>query len=530
MTANQFMERFGIDLDEPKQTKKNSSGSRRTGTGGTPIDSPEGINMAVHFLQEEAPPAIEGEQGNNTTLKVAMRLGDWAISKKRAYALMLEHYNPRCSPEWGPEEMTDIVTHAYKYRGGPVGSALHHEATLSPLAQPLPPPEPLAPFSPKDLPPEQWIIERLLCRGYVTVLVSPPGTGKSVLSLQIAAAAASGRDDLLDLAIRERTRVWLSNNEDNLILMKRRFAGIVQHFILSWDEDLEIEGVSGVSINSGIERPLMMATRGSENKMQPHDVDSVIQYIKENNIGVWIADPFLETHQAAENSNEEINRVAAMYRKVAIECNCAVLLIHHTRKEPRASSVGYAGEMDSGRGASSLMGVARIVKTLYTMAKKDAESWGLEEEEHVNFIRLDDAKSNLYMTSASPNWLKRTNVELENSETVKTGRTSSVGVLVPTDLLQLSSGEIQQSKNDMQIQDTADVLNGQTMTIHAVANMLKNGYSSFSDIKSVAGVEKRLKSLFTEEQTYGGHAIRYVQRSDTNHGKHTLEVKKSGEK
>ena len=47
------------------------------------------------------------------------------------------------------------------------------------------------------------------------------------------------------------------------------------------------------------------------------DVDGCIEQIREHNIGLFVVDPFVETHEVNENSNEQIKIVAAMFREVA---------------------------------------------------------------------------------------------------------------------------------------------------------------------------------------------------------------------
>ena len=107
------------------------------------------------------------------------------------------------------------------------------------------------------------------------------------------------------------------------------------------------------------------------------DVDACIQHIKAHDIGVFIVDPFVETHEVSENSNEQIKAVAVMFRDIARKGECAVMLVHHTAKPPQGTSDGHAGNMNTARGASALVGVARIVQTLFSMSAKDAERYGV---------------------------------------------------------------------------------------------------------------------------------------------------------
>ena len=80
-------------------------------------DKPENIDWAVHYLKQDAPPAIEGQNGELTTLKVAMELRDKGISEVTALDLMNEHYNVpgTCDPQWDGEDLKLKVHNAFTY-------------------------------------------------------------------------------------------------------------------------------------------------------------------------------------------------------------------------------------------------------------------------------------------------------------------------------------------------------------------------------------------------------------------------------
>jgi len=79
--------------------------------------------------------------------------------------------------------------------------------------------------------------------------------------------------------------------------------------------------------------------------------------------------------------------------------------------------------MNTARGASSLLGVARVVQTLYGMSPKDAERYGIKEEDRYRYVRLDDAKANLSLISPDAKWFERIGVTIANGD--------EVGVLSP---------------------------------------------------------------------------------------------------
>ncbi len=89
--------------------------------------------------------------------------------------------------------------------------------------------------------------------------------------------------------------------------------------------------------------------------------------------------------------------------------------------------------MNTARGASALVGVARVVQTLFAMSERDAERYDIPTEERHFLLRLDDAKANLGLISPEARWFRKVGVELPNGD--------EVGVLVPEEL-----GEAQPTK------------------------------------------------------------------------------------
>jgi hypothetical protein len=288
------------------------------------------------------------------------------------------------------------------------------------------PPLPLAPAFLEDLniamlPRRRWLLGRSLLRGNVTVQVAPPGVGKSTLGIEQAVAVVTGRD-ITGQEVHERARAWVYNNEDDGDELRRRLAAVLQRWDIPFDE---IRG--RLALNSGADRPLVFARADRlGNVARLPDVDACIAEIHDKEIGLFVVDPFIETHEVNENSNEQIKAVAVMAREIARAGDCAVMLVHHTAKPPLAASDGHAGNMNTARGASALTGVARIVQTLFSMSSKDAELFGIAEEERHLYVRLDDAKANVGLVGNKARWFRREGVEIANGD--------EVGVLVPDDL------------------------------------------------------------------------------------------------
>ena len=420
-----------------KATKADPAPGMPRAGGLSDMDRPGDVARAVEYLQDRAPLAVEGAGGDNTTYQVACRVIDFGVSEGLAVELLLEHWNERCSPPWLPEELQRKVGHAARYRQNPPGN-MSPAAEFEDVSEPAQrtddylSPKGITPFRPLDLPSRPWIVASWLLRKCVTVAVAPPGIGKSTMAVNLALAVAAGRGDIIGPEVRERARVWYWNNEDDDIELKRRLAVAMAFHQVEWS-DLTDNGAPRIYVNSGTEKPLMLAKRAADGRtLRAVNVDAVIRHAIDHRIGLLIFDPMVEFHEAQENDNNEVSRVARLFRRIATEANCAVLVVHHTRKVQGASSEGHAGNMDSGRGAGALNGVARAVITLYGMSEKDAQQHGVAMHDRWKYVRVDMAKGNMSAAGAGCYWFEKKGIPLGFTAGDEAGGAGEeVGVLAP---------------------------------------------------------------------------------------------------
>jgi hypothetical protein len=241
---------------------------------------------------------------------------------------------------------------------------------------------------------------------------------------------ATGRGDIIGRPVLERVPVWYWNQEDDMDELDRRLAAAMQHFGVSW-ADTELDGRQMLFLSSGVERPLTLATRGSseEDVVATPQVGQIIRQINEKGIGLFIADPLAELHKVTENSNEQMRQVWGILRRIAVECQCATAAGAHTRKPDGASSEGHVGNVDTLRGGGSQAGVMRTSVTLFEMSEKAAKEHGVNPKDRHLYVRLDDAKTNLFLKKPGATWYKRTSVPVGGLDGQK------IGVLAPVTLV-----------------------------------------------------------------------------------------------
>jgi len=77
-------------------------------------DIQENIKRALAFLKLDCG-ATEGFGGDEHTFRVAAQLKDFGVSEATALTLLLEAWNPKCSPPWEPEDLQRKVANAFAY-------------------------------------------------------------------------------------------------------------------------------------------------------------------------------------------------------------------------------------------------------------------------------------------------------------------------------------------------------------------------------------------------------------------------------
>jgi hypothetical protein len=100
-----------------------------------------------------------------------------------------------------------------------------------------------------------------------------------------------------------------------------------------------------------------------------------------------------------------MRQVLGVVRQMAKSVNCAAIVVTHVKKPDVGRSNGFAGNMDTARGASSQSGMSRIGLTVYSPQTTDTTKW-IFEGESTDYVRIDIAKNNLGPKSKEPMWFK----------------------------------------------------------------------------------------------------------------------------
>lgn len=258
--------------------------------------------------------------------------------------------------------------------------------------------------APETIRPRPWIYGHQLMRGAVTILAAPGGTGKTALTTGVIMACATGRE-LLDVTpLRQLTCVFLGleESEDE---MKRRFAAAMIHYDVTPDQ---FRG--RLFTLDGRKFALTLAKHDDAgHPVRTADVELLKAKMRELAGDLLVVDPLALCHGLTENNNDEMAFLTRIFTEIAQELDCAILVVHHTRKGAQA------GDPDAIRGAGALVNHARIALGLTPMSEDEAAKFNVDAHDRRRTIRLDDLKRNYSPKAGEESWIRLESIRLHNS-------------------------------------------------------------------------------------------------------------------
>lgn len=259
-----------------------------------------------------------------------------------------------------------------------------------------------------DIVKRPWIAPGYLLRGAVTVLSGPGSAGKS--SLVVGWSIGLALDKTWNrFHPTGRMKVFNYNTEDDRTEQHRRMSATLRQFG-AVPQDLARRVIRIGPTGTG---SLLHRDPNTGRLMFTQAMNELEALLEAERPDVLILDPLVELHDAEENDNTALRAVMARFRAVAVQFDLALVLIHHARK----GSGSAAGDPDSLRGASSIVGAARVVLTVLTMDEEQAGKLGIPSKDRGRYFRVDGAKSN-YAPLHEAEWFQRVEYEIDNGERI----------------------------------------------------------------------------------------------------------------
>jgi hypothetical protein len=175
--------------------------------------------------------------------------------------------------------------------------------------------------------PEQhhWLIEQLWSHEAVGIIGGEPKSCKSFLALGMAVAVASGCPCLGRFKVPQAGAVLLFAAEDALHIVRARLDGICA-----------FQGIDLHTLN------LWVITVPAIRLDQDRDIALLDKTVQRFCPTLLVLDPLVRMHRVDENQSAQIAPLLASLRDIQRKYKCAVVLVHHTRKNASAARAGQA--------------------------------------------------------------------------------------------------------------------------------------------------------------------------------------------
>ena len=202
-----------------------------------------------------------------------------------------------------------------------------------------------------ELPDAEYLIRPVVSLGNLTLLQGEPKSGKSVFSLLLAVAIASGR--------------WNSGRWDPIT------TGPEMTLFITWEDGLRRVKRRVKEYLAGLQEPLNPPCSPTHLIIHAKDtaprirldtslgVSALAELVKTNGIKLLVLDTLSHLSGGDENSKAEMQPVMDALKDIAQQQHCAIIAIHHTGKpgkDPGQRSMVYRS-----RGSSVIAAAADVI-------------------------------------------------------------------------------------------------------------------------------------------------------------------------
>jgi AAA domain/Primase C terminal 2 (PriCT-2) len=264
-----------------------------------------------------------------------------------------------------------------------------------------------------NIPHRQWLYGTYLIRGEITVLAAPGGAGKTALATAMAVEVATNKELLGEKIWRDHDlnlKVLFVNAEDSGTEIRRRVWAFCRAHNVA-EQDLGRLYVAG-NDNTLVQRLSFLQT--TDKKLSVLDqkgftnLEAALQSLHPD---VVILDPLVALCGGGDmNDNAAMSLVIRELKRLASNFNCAVLILHHTRKG------GDVGNPEAISGAAAIVNLSRRAIMPVPMTQADADELKVLPSQRFRYFKVIDAKSNLAPRSDESPWYQLDSIELPNPE------------------------------------------------------------------------------------------------------------------
>ena len=228
-----------------------------------------------------------------------------------------------------------------------------------------------------------WLLRNLLAAGETGCLAGRSNCGKGLLSLQLAAAVATGRGLFGRDGSGQGQVVIFTEMEDAPEELQRRYSRL--------NDMLRLEPDWSEEDQANLERNLIFLVpdwKSEQPKTLPNATPIILEkskaIIKEGRkVGLIILDTLAALSSGDENSVEGQRELWPSCYSMRDETGACVLVVHHTRKASNGGRISRtldALNFDTLRGTTAIVAGARFIAQIEALTISDAKKLGLDEE------------------------------------------------------------------------------------------------------------------------------------------------------
>lgn len=206
--------------------------------------------------------------------------------------------------------------------------------------------------------PEIERIAGLFPRGYISIVASMAGTGKTWLMQYIACQLSLGGEILQGLATTHKSKTLIFSGETGSELLQLRMNKS------AWKADSAM-----IKIYSSIE----LATHNISCWLNtPEGQENIVTIVANERPDIIFFDTLISFHTVDESKQGDMTAIYVFLARIAKAFNCAVVCNHHTRKRPATDSKRKFTQEDV---IGSSAGV-RIASSVYVISSQDKPNGG----------------------------------------------------------------------------------------------------------------------------------------------------------
>jgi predicted transcriptional regulator len=206
----------------------------------------------------------------------------------------------------------------------------------------------------------EYLCHELITANELQIIASPPRAGKSLLMLSLARCVATGQD-FMGRPTEQGKVLYIIVEDDDTKLKQRMIAQ-------EWERDLAIDFLGEFDLS---------------------ETEQLAHLIEQERYRLVVIDTLTSVRSDdTEESSSNMRKVIKPLKVMAKQLNCAIILVHHTKKILDASSIDDLDIFDTMRGSTVLRSECRGVMVLAPIRKDGHNDWRLVVE-NGSFAKTD---------------------------------------------------------------------------------------------------------------------------------------------